>query len=232
MTIWSGTIAKMTYPSVDLQIGRTGFVCVLLIMLTGCASVQYSALEKVGIHKRDILVDRVEDARDAQTETREQLVTAYEELSALVGYEGGELEKKYERLSKEVERSRKATQDLDEHLSDIDRVSEDLFDEWESELDLYSSATLRADQKRKLALARRQFMTMRDRMQTARNRVDPVMAVLTDNVLFLKHSLNAQALAALRGQTAVLEGQVDALIRDMQVAIEEADAFISRMRGG
>lgn len=222
----------MTQPSGNLQIGRAGFVCILLIMLTGCASVQYSALEKMGIHKRDILVDRVEDARDAQTETREQLVTAYEELSALVGYEGGELEKKYERLSKEVERSRKATQDLDEHLSDIDRVSEDLFDEWESELDLYSSATLRADQKRKLALARRQFMTMRDRMQTARNRVDPVMAVLTDNVLFLKHSLNAQALAALRGQTAVLEGQVDALIRDMQVAIEEADAFISRMRGG
>lgn len=222
----------MTHPSVNLQIGRAGFVCALLIMLAGCASVQYSALEKVGIHKRDILVDRVEDARDAQTETREQLVTAYEELSALVGYEGGELEKKYERLSKEVERSRKATQDLDEHLSDIDRVSEDLFDEWESELDLYSNATLKADQKRKLALARRQFMTMRDRMQTARNRVDPVMAVLTDNVLFLKHSLNAQALAALRGQTAVLEGQVDALIRDMQVAIEEADAFISRMRGG
>ena len=72
---------------------------------------------------------------------------------------------------------------------------------------------------------------MRDRMQTARNRIDPVMAVLTDNVLFLKHSLNAQALAALRGQASVLEGQVDALIRDMQVAIEEADAFINRMRG-
>ncbi len=221
----------MTQLSGNLQIGRAGFVCALLFALSGCASVQYSALEKVGIHKRDILVDRVEDARDAQSETREQLVTAYEELSALVGHEGGELEKKYERLSKEVDRSRKATQDLDEHLSDIDRVSEDLFDEWESELDLYSSAALRSDQERKLALARRQFLVMRDRMQTARNRVDPVMAVLTDNVLFLKHSLNAQALAALRGQTSVLEGQVDALIRDMQVAIDEADAFISRMRG-
>ncbi|MDH3490783.1 MAG: DUF2959 domain-containing protein [Gammaproteobacteria bacterium] len=221
----------MTQLSGNLQIGRSGFVCVALITLTGCASVQYSALEKVGIHKRDILVDRVEDARDAQTETREQLVTAYEELSALVGHEGGELEKKYERLSKEVDRSQKATQDLDEHLSDIDRVSEDLFDEWESELDLYSSAALRSDQERKLAQARRQFLMMRDRMQTARNRVDPVLAVLTDNVLFLKHSLNAQALAALRGQASVLEGQVDALIRDMQVAIEEADAFISRMRG-
>ena len=216
----------------SLQTARIGCISVLVLLLSGCASVQYSALEKVGIHKRDILVDRVEDARDAQAETREQLVSAYEELSALVGHDGGELEEKYRRLSKEVDRSRDATEDLDEHRADIDRVSEDLFEEWESELDLYSSAALRSDQEKKLKLARRQFSMMRERMQTARNRVDPVMAVLTDNVLFLKHSLNAQALAALRGQASVLEGQVDALIRDMQAAIDEADAFINRMRGG
>jgi len=227
----SGANATMTQLSTYLQTARISLIAVFFLALTGCASVQYSALEKVGIHKRDILVDRVEDARDAQGETREQLVSAYEELSALVGHDGGELADKYERLSKEVERSRSATEDLDERLSAIDRVSEDLFDEWESELDLYSSAALRADQEKKLKLARRQFLTMRDRMQTARNRVDPVMAVLTDNVLFLKHSLNAQALAALRGQTSLLEGQVDALIKDMQVAIDEADAFINRMRG-
>lgn len=164
----------MTQVSGNLQIVRTGVVCALFVALTGCASVQYSALEKVGIHKRDILVDRVEDARDAQTETREQLVSAYEELSELVGHEGGDLEDKYDRLSKEVERSRDETGDLDEHLSDIDRVSEDLFDEWQSELELYSSAALRSDQEQKLKLARRQYSAMRERMQTARNRVDPV----------------------------------------------------------
>ncbi|MBT8065803.1 MAG: DUF2959 domain-containing protein [Gammaproteobacteria bacterium] len=221
----------MTQPFGTLQTARIGLVGLVLVALTGCASVQYSALEKVGIHKRDILVDRVEDARDSQAETREQLVTAYEELSELVGYEGGELEKKYNRLNKEVERSRDATAELDEHLGDIDRVSEDLFEEWESELDLYSSAALKADQEKKLAQARRQFSMMRDRMQTARNRVDPVLAVLTDNVLFLKHSLNAQALATLRGQASLLEGKVDALIKDMQLAIDEADDFIGRMRG-
>ena len=214
-----------------LQTVRIGGIFAAVLLLSSCASVQYSALEKVGIHKRDILVDRVEDARDSQSETREQLVSAYEELSSLIGYEGGELEEKYNRLSKEVERSQESTEELDEHLKDIDRVSEDLFDEWESELELYSSAALRTDQEKKLALARRQFATMRERMQTARDRVDPVMAVLSDNVLFLKHSLNAQALAALRGQASVLEGQVDELIRDMEIAIAEADAFIARMRG-
>ncbi|MDH3350696.1 MAG: DUF2959 domain-containing protein [Gammaproteobacteria bacterium] len=213
-----------------IPVARTTTGILLLTAMCACSSVQYAALEKVGIHKRDILVDGVEDARDAQSETREQLVTAYEELSALIGHGGGELEDKYQRLRKEVERSQDLTADLDEHLADIDRVSDDLFDEWESELDLYNSAALRAEQAKKLALARRQFSTMRERMQIARDRVDPVMAVLSDNVLFLKHSLNAQALDALRGQATLLEGQVDALIRDMQLAIEEADAFIARMR--
>lgn len=221
----------MTRDFNNWHLARGLFLCLAFATLSGCASVQYSALEKVGIHKRDILVDRVEDARDSQNETSENLVGAYEELSALIDYKGGELEEKYERLKKQVEKSEGTVEELDEHLGDIDRVSEDLFEEWESELDLYSSAALRRDQEQKLATARRQFASMRQRMQVARERVDPVMAVLADNVLFLKHSLNAQALAALRGQATLLEGQVDALIRDMRIAIEEADAFISRMRG-
>jgi hypothetical protein len=224
----------MNRSSHTIRVTTFGLVVALLtavVLLAGCSSVKYSALEKVGIHKRDLLVDSVEDARDTQSETREQVVSAYEELSALIGYDGGELEEKYDRLSREVERSRDLTEELDEHLADIDRVSEDLFEEWEAELELYSSAALRADQAQKLKLARSQFGTMRAQMQKARSRVDPVMAVLSDNVLYLKHSLNAQALTALRGQATQLEGQVDALVADMQAAIEEADAFIARMRG-
>ena len=216
-----------------LLTGSARAVTFFIIVLArgGCASAKYSALEKVGIHKRDILVDNVEDARDSQAETREHLVSAYEELSALVGHDGGELEKQYKRLDREVERAGDATDELDDRLEAIDRVSEDLFEEWESELELYSSQALRDDQAQKLADSRRQFKQMRNRMQVARDRVDPVMAVLNDNVLYLKHSLNAQAVAALRGEAANLEADVEALIRDMQIAIDEADAFISKMRG-
>jgi len=210
---------------------RTVTLLIVAVALGGCASAKYSALEKVGIHKRDILVDNVEEARDSQAETREHLVSAYEELSALIGHEGGALEKQYKRLDKEVERARDATDELDDRLKSIDRVSEDLFEEWEAELELYSSQALRDDQAQKLAESRNQFRQMRARMQVARNRVDPVMAVLNDNVLYLKHSLNAQAVAALRGEAANLEADVEALIRDMQIAIDEADAFISKMRG-
>ena len=91
-------------------------------------------------------------------------------------------------------------------------------------------AALRADQEKKLAQARRQFATMRKRMQTARDRVDPVMAVLNDNVLFLKHNLNARAIGSLRNELADIERDTDRLVREMQKAIAEADTFIQSMK--
>ncbi len=202
----------------------------LSLSLTACSTVKYQALEKVGIYKRDILVDRVEDARDSQEETKEELVEAYAELNTLIGVEGGDLERQYRALDKKVGRSRDAIDELDDHLDAIDTVSEDLFEEWQKELGQYNSTTLRRDQEQKLAESRRQFTALRARMQTARERVDPVMAVLNDNVLYLKHSLNARALDALRGEATALEGKVDALIKDMQLAIDEADRFIRQMR--
>lgn len=211
-------------------------VCIAMLLLaiafnSGCSTARYSVLEKVGIHKRDILVDRIEDTRDSQSETRERLVSAYEELSVLLGHDGGDLEKQYRRLNAEVDDARDAVTKLDDRLESIDTVSEDLFDEWEAELEQYNSNSLRADQARRLAESRNQFRTMRRRMQIAQDRVDPVMAVLSDNVLYLKHSLNAQAVAALRGEATKLEADVGALIRDMQLAIEEADSFVRNLRG-
>ena len=35
--------------------------------LSGCQSAYYSAMESVGVHKRDILVDRVEETKESQT---------------------------------------------------------------------------------------------------------------------------------------------------------------------
>ena len=52
------------------------FAAVLLI--AGCGNPYYGAMEKVGVHKRDIMVDRVESARDAQQDAQEQFKSALE----------------------------------------------------------------------------------------------------------------------------------------------------------
>ncbi|MDZ7902736.1 MAG: DUF2959 family protein [Rheinheimera sp.] len=68
---------------------RTLFLASVLV-LTGCSTAYYAAMEKVGVHKRDILVDRVEEARDAQLESQQEFKDALDELSQLIKFHGGD----------------------------------------------------------------------------------------------------------------------------------------------
>lgn len=211
-------------------IARLPLLAILILLLAGCASVQYSALEKVGVHKRDILVDRVEDAQQAQRDAKQEVTSAYKQFTALVNVDGGELEKTYTRLNDAVEDTRDSVADVDDRIAAIERVAEDLFDEWRDELKQYSSASLRRSSEQKLKDTQARYRTMLASMQRARQRIDPVLNVFEDHVLFLKHNLNARAVAALRGEVVGIEGKVDVLIRDMEAAIAEADRFIGTMQ--
>ncbi|MEA3291662.1 MAG: DUF2959 domain-containing protein [Pseudomonadota bacterium] len=206
---------------------------VLLIALfsAGCSSMQYAAMEKVGIHKRDVLVDRVEDARDAQNEAKEQFVSAYEQFAELVDYDGGDLEKNYEKLNREYQRSEKSAREIDDRIDAVESVAGALFKEWNNELGEYTDPNLRRSSKQKLDATRRQYETLIASMHDARSKIDPVLDVLRDQTLYLKHNLNARALSSLEGEVVSMERKVDDLVREMEAAIAEANRFISQMEG-
>lgn len=220
-------------PVVDANSGRRRWLTAILIaavsVAAGCATVQYAALEKVGIHKRDVLVDRVEDAREAQDDTKAQFISAYDEFVALVNYQGGALESKYKSLNAAMERTRGQAETLTGRIDSVDEVAGDLFAEWQAELGEYSSETLRQSSERNLNEAKRRYQTMIDRMRQARERVDPVLFVLEDHVLFLKHNLNAAALDSLKGEVVSIDSRITGLISEMDAAIAEADRFIQQM---
>ncbi|HAG41447.1 MAG TPA: DUF2959 domain-containing protein, partial [Pseudoalteromonas sp.] len=56
-------------------------VLAITLTLSGCQSAYYSAMEKVGVHKRDILIDRVEETKDSQEESQEEFQSALERLT-------------------------------------------------------------------------------------------------------------------------------------------------------
>ena len=67
-------------------------------------------------------------------------------------------------------------------------------------------------------------------MKRASGKIHPVLSVFHDQVLYLKHNLNAQAIASLQGELVTLEHNVDQLVREMEDAIREADRFIAKLR--
>jgi hypothetical protein len=59
--------------------------------------------------------------------------------------------------------------------------------------------------------------------------MDPVLTRLHDQVLFLKHNLNAAAIASLKGESANIQTDIGKLLDDMNAAIAQADKFINTL---
>lgn len=200
-----------------------------LLLLCGCSSAYYGTMEKLGYQKREMLVDRIQEARDTQEEAKEQFQSALEQFTAVVNFEGGELEKTYNRLTLALERSESKAKAVGKRIDDVESVAKALFKEWEAELDEYSNDELREISEQKLGQTRLRYEKLIASMRSAEMKIDPVLTAFRDQVLFLKHNLNARAIASLRNELATVENDVAALIREMEASIAEANAFIEAM---
>jgi len=201
-----------------------------VLFFGGCSTAYYGAMEKVGIHKRDILVDRVEDARDAQSEAQEQFKSALEQFGEVIKIENTDLKKAYEKLNAEYEDSEKAANKVSDRIDKVESVADDLFEEWEEELKLYKSADLRRSSKQKLQNTKTRYREMLASMHRAEKSMTPILRTFRDNVLFLKHNLNAQAIGSLRAEFSTLKGEIDGLIKNMNEAIQTSNKFIADIK--
>ncbi|MDE0766914.1 MAG: DUF2959 family protein [Opitutaceae bacterium] len=203
-----------------------------LALLSGCQSVYYGTMEKMGSHKRDILVDRVEEAKGAQENARAQFANAFDEFLAVSQVDIQDLKSAYDRIEDSFQRSERDAQAVWDRIDSIKRVGKALFKEWEDELNQYASLELRRSSEDQMNRTRALYSRLITAMENAASKMASVLDAFRDQTLFLKHNLNAQAVAALNQTTIKLRYEVDLLIQQMSASIEEANAFIAQMRAG
>lgn len=220
---------RMSDRSMFISSARIIFALALIVSLTGCAQTYYGAMEKLGIPKRDILVDRVEGARDSQSEAQEQFKSALDQFASVVQLPQTDLKTTYETLNSEYEQSRDAAADVSDRIEKVESVAKALFSEWEDELALYKNQDLRRSAEQKMRLTRQRYDGLMASMRRAEDSMQPVLDSLRDNVLYLKHNLNAQAIGALKSEFAGLEGEISRLIDNMNRSINESNRFIAEL---
>lgn len=202
----------------------------VLSLFAGCSSVYYGALEKIGYAKREVLVDRVADTQKAQTAAKEQFESALQHFLAVTKADVGDLQRKYDDMNREFTRSESRAKEVRERIASVEDVAEALFSEWKQELKQYSSGSLRAESQRQLDATRRRYDDLLRLMRRAADRMEPVLATFRDQVLFLKHNLNARAIASLDSTNRELQGDISRLIADMEASIRECQAFIQTLK--
>ena len=196
---------------------------------SACDTVYMATMDKIGYAKHDILSSRVKSARDAQEDAKKDIQSTLEKFGNVVSYQGGDLEATYKKLSSELESSEDSAETVRKRIRDVESVADALFSEWETELGQYSSADLRRKSEAKLSQTKSRYKEMLGAMNRAEQRIDPVLKPLRDQVLYLKHNLNARALAAMKGELVKVDAVVDRLVREMNRSIAEADKFIQAM---
>ncbi|WP_458700609.1 DUF2959 domain-containing protein [Sulfurospirillum sp. 1307] len=200
------------------------------IVFSGCANnLYYAGMEKVGFHKRDIMVSRVEKVKDSQKEAQEEFKSALEHFGSLVNIKDTDLKKAYEKFNSEYESAKEAAQDLSNRIDDLEDVSLALFDEWKDELKLYKNKKLKAQSQKQLNNTIKKYNKMMKAMRISEKRMAPILDTFQDNVLMLKHSLNAQAIGALQGEFNTLKKEISILISQMNQSIKASNEFIKEI---
>jgi len=200
------------------------------MLLTGCSSANYAFWKKFGYEKRDILVSRVEDAKNDQEKAKEQFKTTLQRFQELTNFQGGELEAKYKKLDSEYQRCSDRAADVSQRIKSVDSVASDMFKEWKSELAEYQNPELRRTSEKKLNDSQARYEQLITAMRKSESKMEPVLKAFHDQVLFLKHNLNAAAISSLQTTAAGIDADVQALIKDMEASINEANQFISQMK--
>ena len=179
---------------------------------------------------RDVLVNRVETARDVQLETAQEFKSALEQFKQVTHFDGGDLEKKFNTLSAAFERSEAAADEVGGRVDRVVTATNRLLDEWRKELDEYHDSAIRGRAEQQFDLTRIQAEKLIAAMRKAEQKTEPVLAAFRDQVLFIKHNLNMQAISSLQQESSIIEQDVSALIQEMENSIAEAEQFIQSLR--
>jgi chromosome segregation ATPase len=201
-----------------------------VVPAAGCSSMKYSFWEMFGKEKRDLLKSDLNGLVSDQNAAKQKFGTALDRVKALTHFQGGDLEAEYEKLKSAHEDAAASAKAIDSRISDIETVASDLFDEWKKEDDQMQTASLKDDSERKLAETKRRYDSMHSSMVASRKSMDPALTLLNDQVLYLKHNLNAAAVGSLGTSMADVEKSIASLQQSIEASIREAQGFIDTMQ--
>ncbi len=197
--------------------------------MSACSSTYYSAWEMLGKEKRDLLRSNVKAVQEEQREAADGFEDALDRLRSLYDVDAGDLEKIYDKLKDDLDDAEGRADDIHERIGKIDSIANDLFDEWAGEIDEISNPDYRSKSRQKLDETKTKYAGLAASLDKSKASMGPVLTQLKDNVLYLKHNLNAAAIGGLSAEVESIEADIEALLADMRSSIAEADRFLTTL---
>jgi hypothetical protein len=202
----------------------------LALFTAGCQSMYNATMEGVfGYEKRELFKKSVTALQSEQQDAQQEFKDALTRLKELYGFRGGELESVYEKVKTAYERCTTEAKSVAARIENMEDLAKSMFSEWESEIKQYNSPNLAATSREQLRLTKERFAELLKTVRAAEAAMQPVLSQLKDNVLFLKHNLNASAIGSLQDEATNIQKQIEALLARMNTSIAASEKFIQSL---
>lgn len=212
-------------------------LCFLLTLSTSCANpikkyankAKYSAYETIGLEKRDLFKREVANVKEEQEDTGEAFKDALTQLKEIYEFDGGNLEKQHGKLKSSLDDANEEAAELRSRITKVDQVANDLFEEWNEEIQQIKTSDYRRRSKEQLSETKKRYRDLEAQLRKSERKMEPVLAKLNDQVLFLKHNLNAKAIGGLKAESGKIQADIKALIEEVNESTRQADELIKTL---
>ncbi len=197
----------------------------LLLGASGCEARSYRIWEFLGWEKREILSSEVEEVGENQKEIKEDFQSIYERIKSEYDYERDEIDDLYDQLKSDYEQAKAKADRIKDSSKKIRQIAKALFEEWEQEAMAISNKNYRKDSLNKLRQAQARFKHLSASLHRSESQLDRVLVQLNDQVLYLKHNLNAKSLALFESEIKLVKNEIDELIKAIEKTIKYSQNF-------
>lgn len=212
-------------------------LCFLLFLSTSCANkihkavnnAKYSAYEAVGLEKRDLFKREVANVKEDQEDTGKAFKDALTQLKEIYNFDGGNLERQHSKLKASLDDAKEEATDLHARIEKVDEVANDLFEEWNNEINEIKTGDLKSKSSSQLSATKAKYKVLEEQLRASEKKMAPVLAKLNDQVLFLKHNLNAEAIGGLKAEGGKIQADIKSLIDEVNESSRQADELIKTL---
>lgn len=198
-----------------------------VMILAGCSQTYYGTMETFGKHKRQLVTDHVLNVRDAQSSVSQKFTVALEQFQVSSTLRGVMLEEKYKELQNLYAACDSSTGKLESEIDKLNNVLDAMFEEWQGELEGYSDPQLRRASEDRLNRTMARYDKLVMGFERGTENIYPALKAYKDQLLFVKHNLNAQADGSVKQEFGKFQSQITSLLRQLDASMAECDSFIA-----
>jgi len=208
---------------------RCGLAALTAVIVLGLR-VPAAAQGDEGVKQIERLVKASGNTVKAIAETKQQLAKTMDVYNALMAEDAKDRKKLYADLKKQMGNTEKRRSQIAEQATSMKSEAEALFRQWAESAAAIENAELRARSEERLEATKTSYAEIDTVGRKAADLYHAFMKDLQDQITFLGHDLNPEAVASLGPEAEELNEKADTLMRRIDDTIRTANERIGALR--